>query len=188
MVQDSRFDKVWQNDPATIRKFIENRPNYEQLCIEVSYTLQKRLDDLEINFAFVTHRAKTLESFLEKISNKKYKDPFNQVTDFAGVRVVYLYQRDLSAIESILEKEYLITEKVDKLNEKEENEFGYLANHYIVELGKVSSGARYDDCTSCRTRFKGFYFRTCIFTYPYSCLIPYKLVLVKRKILKPVND
>jgi ppGpp synthetase/RelA/SpoT-type nucleotidyltranferase len=35
--------------------------------------------------------------------------------------------------------------KVDKLEEQEVDKFGYGALHYLVNLGRKSSGARYDD-------------------------------------------
>ncbi|MEJ7736281.1 MAG: hypothetical protein WKF97_02540 [Chitinophagaceae bacterium] len=145
MIEEYSFNKIWQNDPTIIKRFIENRLNYEQLCTEISYILEKGFSDKKIKVASVSHRAKTLNSFLEKIYQKNYKDPFEEITDFAGVRVVYLYQSDLSNIETIINHEFFIEEKVDKLNEKRDDEFGYIANHYIVQLGKHSSGARYDD-------------------------------------------
>lgn len=109
------------------------------------YILKKRLSKANIEISSVTNRAKTLKSFLEKISRKTYENPFSELTDFAGVRVVFLYQSDLKKIESIIKKEFTVIEKVDKLNDKGIDKFGYGAIHYIVKLGKGTSGARYDD-------------------------------------------
>lgn len=48
-------------------------------------------------------------------------------------------------IEKIIESEFNILEKVDKVEEQDANRFGYGALHYLVKLGKNTSGARYDD-------------------------------------------
>lgn len=137
--------QVWRENTDTIHQFLEQRPDYEQLCVEIAYILKRRLGALGIEVSTVTWRAKTLNSFLEKIERKKYANPFAEITDFAGVRVVYLYNDDLQAIEKAVREEFEVIEKVDKLNDKGVDRFGYGAIHFIVKLGEGSSGARYDD-------------------------------------------
>lgn len=138
-------DSVWRSQPETIKQFIEQRTDYEQLCIEVAYILSKRVETADVEVAVITHRAKTLNSFLEKIRRKKYGDPFSEVEDFAGVRVVCLYVSDLPKIEGVIQKEFDVVEKVDKFREKAPDQFGYGAIHYVVRLGRKNLGARYDD-------------------------------------------
>jgi putative GTP pyrophosphokinase len=144
-MDDRKLDLVWQENPETIKKFLEQKTDYEQLCAEIAYILKKKLSKDSIEYSSVSFRAKTLKSFLIKIVRKTYENPFNEITDFAGVRVVFLYQNDLTRIEHIIKKEFEILKKVDKLNEKGIEKFGYGAIHYIVKIGKNSSGARYDD-------------------------------------------
>ena len=141
-VESSDF---WTRSPGVIRSFLEKRPDYEQLCNEIRYTLEKRLSKDGIEFSTITARAKTLNRFLDKMARKKYRNPFSEITDFAGVRVVCLYVDDITLIEKIIEDEFVVVEKVDKLTDKEPDQFGYGAIHYIVKLGKKSAGARYDD-------------------------------------------
>lgn len=142
---DKQLDLLWKNNPETIKKFIEQRNDYEQLCSEIAYILRKRIFKANIEISSVSNRAKTLKSFLEKISRKTYENPFVDLTDFAGVRVVFLYQSDLKKIETIIKREFTVVEKVDKLNDKGVDKFGYGAIHFIVKLGKGTTGARYDD-------------------------------------------
>lgn len=137
--------KAWDEKADTIRAFIEKRPQYEQLCNEVAYILGKRMNEGNIEFSAITSRAKSLNSFIEKLSRKSYQNPISEITDFAGVRLVYLYKDDQTSIEKIIESEFRIIEKIDKIAEREPNEFGYGALHYLVNIGKKSSGARYDD-------------------------------------------
>lgn len=137
--------RIWDEKPSAIRAFIEARPQYQQLCKEVEYILRKRIDDSNIQYSAISNRAKTLKSFAEKISRKNYETPMEEITDLSGVRLVYLYKSDCPAIEKIIEAEFDVIEKVDKVEEQEEDRFGYGALHYLVRLGRKSSGARYDD-------------------------------------------
>jgi putative GTP pyrophosphokinase len=87
---------------------------------------------------------------LEKIERKSYESPIDDVTDFAGVRVVCLYREDVGRIEAIIREEFDVVEKIDKDTERDADQFGYDAVHFIVQLGKKSSGARYDDLKTIR--------------------------------------
>lgn len=144
-VDSGELAKTWDERPHIIRAFLNVRPRYDQLCSEIMYILEKRMEYNNIEYSAITGRAKTLQSFVEKLSRKHYNDPLNEVTDLAGVRLVYLYKTDQPAIEKAIEAEFEIIEKVDKLEEQEPDKFGYGALHYLVRLGRKSSGARYDD-------------------------------------------
>ncbi|CAI2795884.1 hypothetical protein K7402_17440 [Pseudomonas fluorescens group sp.] len=138
-------DDIWKNDPDTIRNFLNVRHEYEQLCAEVEYILKKKISHEGIETSFIGSRAKSLNSFLEKLQRKSYGNPLKDLTDLAGARVVCLYSGDLEKVEKIIRAEFTIVETVNKLAELEVNQFGYGALHFIVKLGKSSSGARYDD-------------------------------------------
>lgn len=138
------LDRMWDENPAIIKRFLENRDAFVQLCSEVEYILRKKLSDAGIEVSAVTSRGKTLRSFAEKVNRKTYRDPITEVTDLAGARVVYLYRNDRSKIETIIEREFDVVERVDKVEVRDVDQFGYGALHYLVRLGKYSSGARYD--------------------------------------------
>ncbi len=143
--ESEELSRTWDERPDVIKDFLEVRPQYDQLCNEIAYILRKRMDENAIEYSTITHRAKTLKSFAEKLSRKHYKKPLSDVTDLAGVRLVFLYKSDRSKIEEILESEFEVIEKVDKIDEEDADKFGYGALHYLVHLGRKSSGARYDD-------------------------------------------
>jgi putative GTP pyrophosphokinase len=138
-------ERAWEEHPNALRQFIDARSNYEALCSEVAYILENKLTAAGIRSAAITKRAKTLKSFAEKISRKHYKGRLDEITDLAGVRVVFLYKKDRRAIERLIEDEFEIIEKVDKNEDRNPDSFGYGALHYLVHIGKKSSGARYDD-------------------------------------------
>ena len=135
----------WRDNPETVKRFIEQEPDYERLCDEVKYVLKKRIGDAGIEVSTIAARAKTLASFLEKTQRKSYAEPFTEIDDFAGVRVVCLYTKDIPVIEEVIRAEFDVVEKIDKLADKEPDQFGYGAIHFIVKLGGEMSGARYED-------------------------------------------
>ncbi len=138
-------DNIWESQANIIRAFIDQQPLFEKLGEEVAYVLKKAIEENGIKYSTITHRAKTLDSFCEKIDRKSYSSPLQDITDLSGVRLVYLYHSDLARISSIIEDQFKIVEKVDKINEREDDHFGYGALHYLVKIGKKLSGARYDD-------------------------------------------
>ena len=142
---DQDVDSVWLSQPQTIKKFLDQRADYEQLCVEVAYILRKRIEAKDLEVAWISHRAKTLNSFLEKVQRKAYSNPFEEMEDFAGVRAVCLYASDLDTVEGIVQTEFEVLEKVDKFRAKAPDQFGYGAVHFIVRLGSGTLGARYDD-------------------------------------------
>ena len=139
------IERLWKENTESIKRFIDRQPDYEKLCAEVAYILNRELNRAEIEFSTISYRAKTLNSFLEKAQRKAYRDPFAEITDFAGVRVVCLYIEDLPNLEKVVGEHFEIVEKIDKLTDRKAGQFGYGAIHFIVRLGKNASGARYDD-------------------------------------------
>ena len=138
-------DNLWRQQSGVIRRFLELRPRYEKLSEETAYILEKCVRAERIEYSAITHRAKTLDSFCEKVQRKAYENPPRDITDLAGVRIVYLYVSDRPKLEDTIEKEFTVVEKADKIENDDSERFGYGALHYLVKLGRKSSGARYDD-------------------------------------------
>lgn len=81
-------------------------------------------------------RTKSPDSFAEKVIRKRYQDPFSQMTDLCGLRIVMYYLEDIEAVGAILTQEFHIDPKnsVDKGAETDPDRFGYLSVHYIATL------------------------------------------------------
>lgn len=142
---DSALNKVWKERPEMIRSYYEMQPVYQRLCDEVKYILDKKIKNLGVEIGHLSSRAKTLSSFCEKIERKSYNNPLEEITDFSGVRIVYLYGSDRRELEQLVEDEFEIHEKVDKVSDQGVEKFGYGALHFIVSLKEQHAGARYDD-------------------------------------------
>lgn len=138
------LDRAWKDNPAFIRQYYELLPGYQNLCEEVLYILETKIKKSGVETGSFSSRVKNLPSLCEKIERKVYKDPFNEVVDLAGVRVVYLYLSELENIQNIIEAEFEVVEKEDKATSQDTDRFGYGALHYVVKIKKQHSGARYD--------------------------------------------
>ncbi len=139
------LDELWTKDPSLIRRFLDVHASYEKLAEEVAFILERSARAAGIEYANVTCRTKSLNSFCEKISRRGYKAPLTQMRDIAGVRITFLYLSDRPKLAEIVEKEFEVVEKADKVDRDNAEKFGYGALHYLVNLGKKASGARYDE-------------------------------------------
>lgn len=145
MKTTTAVDLLWQHQADLVRSFLNLQPRAIKLCAEVAYILEELVKASHLEYSSVTHRAKTLDSFCEKITRKNIKEPFKEITDFAGARIVYLYNSDLPKIESLIENEFEIVEKINKTDTAGADRFGYGALHYLVKLGNNALGARYNN-------------------------------------------
>ncbi|HEY1656015.1 MAG TPA: hypothetical protein VGF86_12975 [Candidatus Tumulicola sp.] len=89
----------------------------------------------------VTARAKSPDRFLTKARKAdaggglRYPEPFVQIQDLVGARVVVFYPNDISATEEIL-KRYLNPIEAQTVVPDSEWEFGYFGRHFIMALPK----------------------------------------------------
>jgi putative GTP pyrophosphokinase len=125
-------------------EFKRRLPLYERLVEEVKYVLKAKLDAADIRAASLHGRAKNVDSFRAKIARKHYSIPLDEITDFAGVRVVCHYEADAAQIADAICGEFNVVEHVDKTLGLGVDKMGYGGAHFIVTLGSRYSGARYD--------------------------------------------
>jgi ppGpp synthetase/RelA/SpoT-type nucleotidyltranferase len=103
------------------------------LLIELTQDFRSAIDKIEC-------RAKTPESFLEKLERKsyKYQNPFAEITDLTGGRVITFYQDSVPRIVEIIRREFAIDEEnsFDKSAALKVEEFGYRSIHLVVTLSE----------------------------------------------------
>ncbi len=105
------------------------------------------VDSLLLDVEHVTlARAKSIDSVRAKLRKKRYRDPWHQLTDLVGVRVVSYYEDDVDTVARRIKQECEIDSKnsSDKRGALEPHEFGYRSVHLIARLRRgVSLSPQY---------------------------------------------
>lgn len=118
-------------------QFSEERPRYEKLTLKVQSLLRDLLASEGIEAA-IDGRTKSIESFDEKVTRpgKAYQSPLGEITDLSGVRVVLRTLEDVSRVGSLIDREFSVDpdQSVKKSEQLDEDRFGYLSEHYIVQI------------------------------------------------------
>lgn len=138
-------------DEEAIRAEYKGRAQrYERLKQEVLYILEDRLKAQDIPLHMTEGRIKTLDSLLAKARRRDTQDPFGDLHDICGVRVVCLFRSDLDRIGEIVGDEFTVEGEDDKRLTTPEEEFGYLSVHYVATLPTHLSGPRYEGLNGLR--------------------------------------
>src|SRR3546814_4520178 len=121
------------NDRETelLERWRRERPMYECWGQFVCRTLEEEvaakigLDQAKIFFRIpISCRTKTEASFLAKaFHRKKYNDPYNDVEDKVGVRIVVLFSEEIRIVEHVVnECQHWIAEKARDFEEERRSE------------------------------------------------------------------
>ena len=112
-------------------------PVFEALATQVADLIATLLRQSEIDFVQIEKRAKSTDSFIEKVRRKTYDDPFLGMTDLVGVRVITYYLEDVDRVESVLRREFTVDEEnsADKSFQLNPDQFGYLSRHFVLRIG-----------------------------------------------------
>ena len=126
------------------RLYDEKYPLYKQLMEEVETILSRSIKRSRLKISIMESRVKDFESFYDKIIRKEITgDPFENIEDIAGVRVICLYRSDLEKMEQLISDIFEIVH-ADLLHEKTKSLFGYMSDHYIIRLPERLKEKRYD--------------------------------------------
>jgi ppGpp synthetase/RelA/SpoT-type nucleotidyltranferase len=115
-----------------LKYYDENLPLWEDFLKKIVVLIEDLLKTKGVYPQGVVHRAKSLPSFEKKCD--AYDDPFNEITDKCGIRIITYTLDDVEKVSNIIESELDIRECTDKSKEFKANEFGYSCKHYIVKL------------------------------------------------------
>jgi putative GTP pyrophosphokinase len=125
-------------------KYADVELRYAQFASRLDELIRALLHSSDLEVIQVESRAKTVASFKEKVERpgKSYKNPLTEVTDLAGIRVITYYVEDVDAVETLLEREFLIdrSRSLDKGHQLNTDQFGYLSRHFVVSLREPRAG------------------------------------------------
>lgn len=132
------------NPEAEVEKFRQRREIYKVFEMIIKNYVKNIADNLakegKISSNYkITSRTKKLESYKGKITrpNKDYTDPLHQITDLAGVKVIFNTTKDQKAFNTEFVKRIGgLRDDENSANLRDEKyekrQFGYLGIHHIV--------------------------------------------------------
>ncbi len=126
--------------PGTLEKdldrFLQRQKDLDELSNFLKNFLTLKVRAF-IPTAEVNARPKDSVSFAGKLIKKdKYTDPFHQVTDLVGARVVLHLESEVDAVCQWIVKNFEVdrANSGDKLRDLGADKFGYRSVHYVVEM------------------------------------------------------
>lgn len=117
------------------QRFIAERPAFEALATQVVSEVTKLTRERGVP-CIVSGRAKDVASFVGKCFRKGYTDPWAEVTDKAGVRVIVDDPRYIDSVVQMVEEHYEVQGDVeDKTQElREADKMGYGGVHVRAKM------------------------------------------------------
>ena len=116
------------------KQYFELLKSYEKLAGNIEVALKVLLEEAGIGYLAINCRIKSFDSFLKKIDRKHYDNPFVQIEDICGIRVICYYRSDMEKICEVVSREFEVLEGEDKEELLDDNQFGYRSFHYIVKI------------------------------------------------------
>ncbi len=133
-------------------EYHEQYPLYSEFCRELVNQLNFLLNEKEIHPGFpIEYRVKTIESILEKIERNDLEiNSVVEMNDFAGIRIICLFYKDLELVEEILNENLIIHKTENTANRLGDNVFGYESIHFEVspksEWLKIPTFKKHANC------------------------------------------
>lgn len=117
-----------------IEEYDNNEKAYKELENIVGIELHKIINNSKIKIHSVSHRIKGIDSILDKARRQKLTNPFEEIHDIVGFRVVCLFLSDLNEIRNGIDKGFNIIDEDDKIHDDKLNIFGYMSLHIKAKL------------------------------------------------------
>jgi len=83
-------------------------------------------------------RVKSINSSINKIRKNSFLNPFAEIKDLAGIRVVCLFLSDIQRVAAVAKSTFEILEEDNKIKDSPENYFGYVDHKLIAKLKRDS--------------------------------------------------
>lgn len=126
-------------DTKTFEDEYHNRlPYYEKLKNVGLHQLSKAIHGRQFKYHDLDKRIKSPLSLYIKAQGDNIENPFDQIHDIVGLRVVCLFLSDIRKIHDILEDTFNIIDIDDKIKNTDAKTFDYLGINYTVKLKNPS--------------------------------------------------
>lgn len=118
-------------------------PTWETLKSVVIDILKVKIDSTMLS-EDIYGRVKDYGSIKLKIDRNDLS-PTDEINDMCGIRIICLFLSDLYKICTIIEDNFTVIIKDDKIADKPDESFGYLGIHYIAKIPSSYTGPHYND-------------------------------------------
>lgn len=109
-------------------------PRFRRAAENIREAIELLLERSDVHPLVVLSRVKTFDSFAAKAESKAYPSPFDQNTDFVGVRVILYLPSEIALVADLLHRKFNVLESEDKATLLEANEFGYRSHHILIQI------------------------------------------------------
>ncbi|WP_051246378.1 hypothetical protein [Nocardioides halotolerans] len=125
------------------QRFAEEHPRYAEAALAIEALLRAWCTELRVG-AVVDAREKGVGSFVKKIFLNDYIDPWREITDKVGARIIVENTRDLERLRAALEQDesaraFAAHEIVDKSEEASEDRLHYPGIHAQIAVPGVTT-------------------------------------------------
>ena len=127
-----------------IENYKNNIPLYQDFVNEVIFTIREETKQTNLKFADIKGRVKTIESITEKIERQKIENLNEQIYDYAGVRIVCLFEEEKYSFARLIKKIFKVTWEDNKKEKLGSKEMGYQSLHFSVNFDNKFFGPRYN--------------------------------------------
>lgn len=123
------------------------KSNLHSGYLELLPQLNRLLRSMEDQLAHLVHlrgltlgvpiesRVKTWSSIAEKLERKRLRPKeLGDISDLLGLRVIFLFQRDLDSFHAALSETFTVLSSEDTSGRLSESQFGYKSRHYLLTL------------------------------------------------------
>ena len=87
---------------------------YDAIVNEATFIINDSTINEGIKIHGIESRVKELSSLLKKCAEKGAKDPFSEICDIAGIRVICLFRSDLGRMDNIIRNSFKVISVDDK--------------------------------------------------------------------------
>lgn len=127
------------NKSDKLKEDYGNRRDYaEKFRSSLVEQIKELISQEKIQLAVpIESRLKSWSSIRSKIERKnlELKDIL-QLNDLVGVRLIFLFKRDLDKCKKLIEENLEIVDREDTSSRLDESQFGYQSYHYVIKLRK----------------------------------------------------
>lgn len=129
------------NDEELRREYDQRWPDLEIMKDEIAKSMQNGISQKKISFDRVYGRVKEFYSFVGKTRRKSLQNPFQEMNDIVGIRIICLYRDDIEEIKKVVDETFEVISDDDKTEDKDVDRFGYSGSHIIARLGNEQNAS-----------------------------------------------